>query len=271
MLPRSLAAPQFLGLLAWSTGSFPVTWVCKRHLCVLPMNALFSFSFSEFLSIAPSWFQRHLYPRHAAMFLVCVIPYLVCLSVSVFLLAFLYCELFEGRDCITFIFVPPVLVIVQDMVNVGLKMNDSRHSYFLNWNQVPDAGKDGRQKEKGVTEDEMVGWHHHLNGHEFDWTLGGSEGQGSLACCSPWGRKESSRLSDWTTITKKYLLDLLESAAGWELRIFFIKLALPCSHFGFFLLFDSFLGILVRQEGGRARPFKERQLLRTWHKLVRIS
>ena len=42
-----------------------------------------------------------------------------------------------------------------------------------------------------MTEDEMVGWHHPLNGHEFEQTLGDSEGQGSLACCSPWGRKES--------------------------------------------------------------------------------
>ena len=54
----------------------------------------------------------------------------------------------------------------------------------------PDAGKDWRQ-EKEVTEDEMVGWHHQLNGHEFEQTLGDSEGQGSLACCSPWGGKES--------------------------------------------------------------------------------
>jgi len=54
----------------------------------------------------------------------------------------------------------------------------------------PDAEKDWRQ-EKGVTEDEMVGWHHWLNGHEFEQTLGDSEGQGSLACCSPWGSKES--------------------------------------------------------------------------------
>ena len=50
-----------------------------------------------------------------------------------------------------------------------------------------DAGKDWRQEEKGATEDEMVGWHRRLNGHEFDQTLGDSEGQGSLACCSPWG------------------------------------------------------------------------------------
>ena len=41
-----------------------------------------------------------------------------------------------------------------------------------------------------MTEDEMVGWHHQLNGHEFEQTLGDGEGQGSLACCSPWGRKE---------------------------------------------------------------------------------
>ena len=54
----------------------------------------------------------------------------------------------------------------------------------------PDDGKDWGQEEKWVTEDEMVGWHHRLNGHEFEQTLGDSEGQGSLAWCSPWGRKE---------------------------------------------------------------------------------
>ena len=54
----------------------------------------------------------------------------------------------------------------------------------------PDAGKDWRQEEKGVTEDEMVGWHHQLDGHEFEHTLGVGDGQGSLVCCSPWGRKE---------------------------------------------------------------------------------
>ena len=53
----------------------------------------------------------------------------------------------------------------------------------------PDAGKDGRQ-EKGATEDEMVGWHPWLNGHEFEQTLGDGEGQGSLTCCRPWGCEE---------------------------------------------------------------------------------
>ena len=62
-----------------------------------------------------------------------------------------------------------------------------------NWliRKDPDAGKDWGQEEKEVTEDEIDGWHHWLNGHEFEQTLGGSEGQGSLACCSSWGCKES--------------------------------------------------------------------------------
>ena len=54
----------------------------------------------------------------------------------------------------------------------------------------PDAGKVWRQEEKGTTEDEMVGWHHWLNGHEFEQALGVGDGQGSLAFCHPWGCKE---------------------------------------------------------------------------------
>ena len=50
---------------------------------------------------------------------------------------------------------------------------------------------DVRQEEKGVTEDKMVGWHHHLNGHEFEQAPGVGDGQGGLVCCSPRGRKES--------------------------------------------------------------------------------
>ena len=55
----------------------------------------------------------------------------------------------------------------------------------------PDVGKDRGQEEKGEAEDEMAGWHHGLNGHDFEQTLADSEGQGSLACCSPLGCKES--------------------------------------------------------------------------------
>ena len=64
----------------------------------------------------------------------------------------------------------------------------------------PDAGKDWGQEEKGVTEDEMVGWHHWLNRHEFKQTLGDSEGQGSLACCSPWVLKRQTELGVWISL-----------------------------------------------------------------------
>ena len=61
-----------------------------------------------------------------------------------------------------------------------------------NWfiGKDPDAGEDWRWEEKGMTEDEMVGWHHQLDGHEFEQAPGVGDGQGSLACCSPWGHKE---------------------------------------------------------------------------------
>jgi len=61
-----------------------------------------------------------------------------------------------------------------------------------NWliGKDPDAGEDWGQDEKWATEDEMVGWHHRLNRHEFEQAPGVGEGQGSLACCSPWGCKE---------------------------------------------------------------------------------
>ena len=70
-----------------------------------------------------------------------------------------------------------------------------------NWftGKDPDDGKDWGQEEKGMTEDEMVGWHHLLNGLEFEQTLGDSEGQESLACWSPWGRKEL----DTTLVTEQ--------------------------------------------------------------------
>ena len=71
-----------------------------------------------------------------------------------------------------------------------------------NWllGKDPDAGKDWRREEKGMTEDEMVGWHHRLYGHEFKQALGVGDGQGSLACCSPWVTKCQPRLSDWTEL-----------------------------------------------------------------------
>ena len=72
---------------------------------------------------------------------------------------------------------------------------------WLIWKD-PDAGKDWGQEEKGMTEDEMVGWHHQLNGHGFGWTLEVGDGQGGLACCGSWGCKEldmTERLN-WTEL-----------------------------------------------------------------------
>ena len=60
----------------------------------------------------------------------------------------------------------------------------------------PDAGKDWMQEEKGTIENEMVGWHHQLSGHDFQQALGDGEGHGSLVCCSPWGHKESDT-TEW--------------------------------------------------------------------------
>ena len=79
-----------------------------------------------------------------------------------------------------------------------------------NWliGKDPDAGKDWRQEEKRTTEDEMVGWHHQLNGHESEQALGVGEGQGSLAFCSPRGCKESDTTEwlNWTGSVMMYHL-----------------------------------------------------------------
>ena len=65
-----------------------------------------------------------------------------------------------------------------------------------------DAGRDWGQEEKGTTEDEMAGWHHRLDRHEFGWTPGVGDGQGGLVCCNSWGRKESDMTErlNWTEL-----------------------------------------------------------------------
>ena len=68
----------------------------------------------------------------------------------------------------------------------------------------PDAGRDWGQEEKGMSEDEMVGWHHQLNGHGFEYTLGVGDGQGGLACCDSWGRRVGHNWAtelNWTDST----------------------------------------------------------------------
>ena len=70
-----------------------------------------------------------------------------------------------------------------------------------------DAGRDWGQEEKGTTEDEMTGWHHWLDGRESGWTPGVGDGQGGLACCDSWGRKESDTTErlNWTELLYHYL------------------------------------------------------------------
>ena len=69
-----------------------------------------------------------------------------------------------------------------------------------------DAGRDWGQEEKGMTEDEMAGWHHCLDGHEFGWTPGAGDGQGGLVCYNSWCRRESDRTErlSWTELKVKY-------------------------------------------------------------------
>ena len=68
-----------------------------------------------------------------------------------------------------------------------------------------DAGRDWGQEEKGTTEHEMAGWHHWLDGRELEWTPGVGDGQGGLACCNSWGRKESDTTEwlNWTELNYK--------------------------------------------------------------------
>ena len=78
----------------------------------------------------------------------------------------------------------------------------------------PDAGRDWGQEEKGTTEDEMAGWHHRLDGHEFEETPGVGDGQGGLACCSPWSCKESDMTErlNWTELNTS----VVRSQTSWD-------------------------------------------------------
>ena len=75
--------------------------------------------------------------------------------------------------------------------------------YFSHWltRKDPNAWKDWRWKEKGMTEDEMIGWDHRLDGHEFEQVPGVGDGQGRLVCCSPWGPKKSD-MTEWLNWTE---------------------------------------------------------------------
>ena len=82
------------------------------------------------------------------------------------------------------------------------------HAKSLLIGKNSDAGRDWGQEEKGMTEDEMAGWHHQLDGHEFEWTPGVGDGQGGLVCCDSWGHKESDTTEwlNWTELKELLIL-----------------------------------------------------------------
>ena len=82
-----------------------------------------------------------------------------------------------------------------------------------------DAGRDRGQEEKGTTEDEMAGWHHRLDGREFEWTPGVGDGQGGLVCYNSWGHKESDTTErlDWTELNLEHLPLWLGSPGPWSM------------------------------------------------------
>ena len=116
-----------------------------------------------------------------------------------------------------------------------------------NWvtGKDPDVGKDWRWEKKGTTEDEMVGWHHQSDGHEFEQAPGVGDGQGSLACCSPWGCKEldtTERLK-WTDLTFYYCWILLsvKASTSVSLNLHFVYLLYNNICFIHFLCLKFFL------------------------------
>ena len=87
-----------------------------------------------------------------------------------------------------------------------------RPPYVKSWlsGKESDSGRDWGQEEKGMTEDEMAGWHHWLNGRESEWTPGVGDGQGGLVCCDSWGCKESDT-NEWLNWTETDVLQCLGS------------------------------------------------------------
>ena len=97
-----------------------------------------------------------------------------------------------------------------------------------NWliGKYPDSGKDWSQEEKGTTEDEMVGWHHWLDGYEFEQALRIGDGQGSLACCISWGSKELDT-TEWLNWTESICSKMVKNY-NWKASSFRVELMVKC-------------------------------------------
>ena len=92
------------------------------------------------------------------------------------------------------------------LINVIHHINKLKNKNHIG--KYSDAGRDWGQEEKGTTEDEMAGWHHWLDGCESGWTPGVGDGQGGLACCNSWGRKESDTTEqlNWTELNSPFIM-----------------------------------------------------------------
>ena len=115
-----------------------------------------------------------------------------------------------------------------------------------NWliGEDPDAGKDLRWEEKGTTEDEVVWWHHQLHGHEFDQAPEVGDGQGSLVCCSPCGRRESDT-TEWLNFPCLIFFSVtLSTYLIFYLVIPFI-ICLPQVHIFFFCFIDHYITFIL--------------------------
>ena len=109
---------------------------------------------------------------------------------------------------------------------------------WLIWKD-PDAGKDWRWEEKGTREDEMVWWYHQLNGHESEQALGVGDGQESLACCSPWGHKESDT-AEWLNWTESsFSITIRSSKKMCVMYILYIKV-ICLIMFNFYIMWSVF-------------------------------
>ena len=101
----------------------------------------------------------------------------------------------------------------------------------------PDAGRDWGQEEKGMTENEMAGWHHWLDGHEFGWTLGVGDGQRGLACCNSWGHKESDR-TEWLNWTEIIFIMKTRALHTVGAQLFLFKMKIQLSLWKWMIYYD---------------------------------
>ena len=111
-----------------------------------------------------------------------------------------YLRFLTSKTGITSLFFLPYMTVVRLIQNNRWVRTWPPHVKSWLIGKDPDAGRDWEQEEKGMTEDEMAGWRHRLYGHECEWTPGGGDGQGGLACCDSWGRKEldTTEWLNWT-------------------------------------------------------------------------